>query len=254
MSKSFSNHLVLGFVLTVSLWNVAIPALANRPTKTSPKITVRLYNYAYVQAEVLALAEEEATIIFGEAGVVALWLDCPLAMAEFDDYSACQQPPGPADLTLRILPRSMAERTPSGDNTFGFALASGPGNPGGIANVFYHRVEELARKGQCLEFQILGNVMAHEVGHLLLAPKAHSPAGIMKAKWNKQELQPAALASLRFTPQQADVIQNEAFNRVRQFEAARASGPVLSKQPGRSADSALQLPGRPHTSPRGDHQ
>ena len=93
----------------------------------------------------------------------------------------------------------------------------------------------LARAGsssvECLDLTLvsLGNVMAHEIGHLLLGPKAHSPAGIMKAKWNQQELQPAALASLRFTPQQADVIQNEVFNRVRPFEAARASGPALSE-------------------------
>ena len=31
--------------------------------------------------------------------------------------------------------------------------------------------------------------MAHEIGHLLLPPKAHSQAGLMRADWTKADLQ-----------------------------------------------------------------
>jgi hypothetical protein len=81
--------------------------------------------------------------------------------------------------------------------------------------VFYHRVEELARKAQGLQYQILGNTMAHEIGHLLLGSTGHSPTGIMKAKWSREELQPSAIGFLVFTPQQATLIQNDVTNRVR---------------------------------------
>jgi len=141
-------------------------------------------------------------------------------MSELERYPDCQQPSGPTNVTLRILPRSMAEREPSSNDTLGYALPGSAGASGGIANVFYHRVEELARKAQGLEYQILGNIMAHEIGHLLLGSTGHSPTGIMKAKWSREELQPSSLGSLVFTPQQATLIQNELANRVRQKESS----------------------------------
>jgi hypothetical protein len=109
----------------------------------------------------------------------------------------------------------MAEREPSSNNTLGYALAGPVGAAGRITNVFYHRVEELAREVQSFEFQILGNIMAHEIGHLLLASAGHSPTGIMKAKWSREELQPSSVGFLLFTPQQAILIQNEVANRLR---------------------------------------
>ena len=226
MSERSCNYLALGFLLTVTLNNISIPALANPATVTSPKTILRVYNYASVPPKVLARAEEETTIIFGEAGVLTLWLDCPISMAEFDRYPACQQPSGPADLILRILPRSMAEREPSDDSTLGFALPGRPGMPGRIANVFYHRVREVAWRGQYFEFQILGNAMAHEIGHLLLGSMNHSPTGIMKAKWNRMELHPTSLGFLQFTSEQAALMRHEVVSRIKHPDFIQDGGRV----------------------------
>jgi hypothetical protein len=193
---------------------------ADSQTRSRPKINVRVYNYAHVTQKVLAGAEQEATIIFRQARLEMVWLDCPLSMAEFEKYPDCQQPSGRVNLALRILPRAMAESEPSSNDTLGYALPGSAGAPGRIANVFYHRVEELARKAQGLEYQILGNIMAHEIGHLLLGSTGHSPTGIMKAKWSREELQPSSVGSLVFTPQQATLIQNGVANRVRQKESS----------------------------------
>ena len=229
LSKFFSSCPVWGFALAVSFWSTTIPALANRPAEESPQITLRVYNYALVSSKVLAQAKEEVKTILREAGLSTLWLDCPLSMAEFDKFPACQEPWGPTDLRLGIVPRSMAEREPSSDNTLGFALPGPAGTPGRTAYVFYHRVADLARSGNCFEFQVLGNAIAHEVGHLLLGSVAHSATGIMKAKWNREELQPASLGFLRFTPLQASIIRNEVLNRVRRYESLRVSGLDFSK-------------------------
>ena len=76
----------------------------------SSKITVFVYNYAVVSVEVLARTEAEASRIYTHAGIEIEWLECPLTPKDADQFPACQLPPGPARLALRILSQSMAER------------------------------------------------------------------------------------------------------------------------------------------------
>jgi hypothetical protein len=215
--------------LAASCSTLSRQGLASHQIETNPKFTIRVYNYAHVSPKILGRGEQEVTIIFNEAGLEPAWLDCPLSMAEFESYPACQQPWGQADLTLRILPRSMAERDSSGDGTLGFALPGQPGSPGRLANVFYHRVEELARKGQYFEFQILGNAIAHEIGHLLLGSVGHPATGIMKAKWNREDLKPTSLGFLRFTSEQAKIMKCEVLSRITRNEDNLASSERLTK-------------------------
>ena len=40
---------------------------------------------------------------------------------------------------------------------------------------------------------ILGHLMVHELGHLLLDTDSHSPRGIMSSPWCRSELQRATL-------------------------------------------------------------
>jgi hypothetical protein len=55
--------------------------------------------------------------------------------------------------------------------------------------------------------QILGNAIAHEIGHLLLNNQSHSASGIMRGDWNLWDLRNASYGYLLFTPQQAKAIQ-----------------------------------------------
>ena len=51
--------------------------------------------------------------------------------------------------------------------------------------------------------EILGSVMAHEMGHLLLGSNAHAISGIMRAHWESGELRRIAMGTLVFLPEQA---------------------------------------------------
>jgi hypothetical protein len=51
----------------------------------------------------------------------------------------------------------------------------------GRAVVFYVRITDLARQGRCFVGNVLGKVLAHEVGHLLLPRPGHADRGIMQA-------------------------------------------------------------------------
>jgi hypothetical protein len=216
--------------LAVLLGIAGGPALGSakpRPAQnaqSNPVITLRVYNYAQVEAQEWIRAKAEATRVLMSAGIEARWLDCPVTAEPPSDH-ACRKPLKPTNFVLRILPKSMAERMARGADSFGFAQQSTDGTPSYVASVFFHRVEGAAREFGVSRAVVLGHALAHEVGHLLLGKDSHSPNGIMRALWTEKELLNASAARLLFLPQQAEQMRTEVRARQAHREDA-ASGPV----------------------------
>jgi hypothetical protein len=184
-------------VLCLSLLTIAVPGLANEaPAK--PHVTINVYNDAGVSEQVLAEAEQEATRIFHKAGVENVWVECRLWKPDPDRSSRCQPPVGPTLLALRIVPWSSKLR----DSVFGIAFLSAEGE-GTYTDVFYVSVEKLHEDFHANLSRVLGHVMAHEIGHLLLGTNAHSPVGIMRPQWEGPELRSIGMGTFLFTPEQA---------------------------------------------------
>jgi hypothetical protein len=57
---------------------------------------------------------------------------------------------------------------------------------------------------------LMGLVIAHELGHLLLPFGAHSDEGVMRGRWEVRELQRLDVRQLGFTPFQAMQIRRRA--------------------------------------------
>ncbi len=193
-------------------------SLAFAETRPGPKITFRVYNYAHVAPRVLNESEQEAAMTFTRAGVDTAWVDCPLSPQESERYSACFADLGGTDVAVRILSRRMSRqlrRIPAPDAALGFAIAFSRQERLGFVSVVYDRVEELGREGRASVGQILGGVIAHEVGHLLLGPRAHSASGIMLAHWSSRELTLAAQSDLVFVPEQAERLRVELLARTK---------------------------------------
>jgi hypothetical protein len=74
-----------------------------------------------------------------------------------------------------------------------------------VANVYADRTRELAH-GREFEV-ILGRVIAHELGHLLLGKNAHSAAGIMQAQRRDQDLGFSRHTAMLFLPREAKRIR-----------------------------------------------
>jgi hypothetical protein len=66
--------------------------------------------------------------------------------------------------------------------------------------------------------QILGHVMAHEVGHLLLNQQVHSAHGIMRGDWNIADFRDMTGGMLLFTPEQAESLRADVHRRNAQRE------------------------------------
>ena len=75
---------------------------------------------------------------------------------------------------------------------------------GCYSDVFYDRATELHANWNVGLADILGNVMAHELGHLLLGSNSHAGTGIMRAHWQGEELRRLSQGGLWFTNEQGD--------------------------------------------------
>jgi hypothetical protein len=96
---------------------------------------------------------------------------------------------------------------------FGFALMPQPGEPARYARLYFHRLAELADGRKVRRGVLLGAMMAHEIGHLLLGVNSHSREGIMSIPWDAHKLQQVNLGRLGFTPGQAATLKAEALHR-----------------------------------------
>jgi hypothetical protein len=112
---------------------------------------------------------------------------------------ACASFEWPTHLAVRVVPRSRHAT----NEVFGVAFLSARGE-GCYSDIFYDRVMELHANWNASLADTLANVMAHELGHLLLGSNSHSGMGIMRAHWQSEELRRLSRGGLWFTNEQAD--------------------------------------------------
>jgi hypothetical protein len=102
-------------------------------------------------------------------------------------------------LYVNVLSQEMAAPFHASDETVGFAI---PGSR--AANVIYERIRRIARRRRVASGLLLGYVIAHELGHLLLPARSHSSSGLMRPD---MDMKLAAMRKLRFTADQVALIQ-----------------------------------------------
>ena len=193
----------VSFLLSLTGWGA-------QAEETKLKIEIHLCNYSAVSAESMALAEQETTGIFERIGVTTAWVVCSLPPQEPVRAS------GPADaapeLVLRLLSSSMADKLRVGSDTLGRAHLPNNVRFGVWADVFADRTRGL---GHGKEFEvILGLVIAHELGHLLLGKHTHSVSGLMQARLGSEEVKWGRQV-LTFLPEEAKSIRAGVMDRMR---------------------------------------
>jgi hypothetical protein len=175
-----------------------VPVKVPIPPAVTPAITVAIYDDVHLSPRVLADAQDEATRVYQKAGVAIIWIRCKSSKMDAEPDLRCQDPPSAMRLNLRIVPHARK----SSDGVFGVAFLSAEGT-GAYSDVFYDSVEKLDRDWNVGLVRVLGHVMAHELGHLLLGSNAHSRQGIMCPSWHGDELHLASMGALLFSQEQA---------------------------------------------------
>lgn len=205
MKTKCASRLILALALAASTCGVLRASHIGARNELGT-ITIYLYDYAAPKPSVLLEAERAVTGILEKAGVETVWVDCPR-----DDASprnlACVASADPTHLILRVLPDSMSNRFRQvpGD-AMGFAMLGERFNCN--AWIFYDRVKDLSLKKHLALERLLGAVIAHELGHLLLGENAHANTGLMHACWTHRELLEIECARIIFSDTESKRIQS----------------------------------------------
>lgn len=207
------NHsaILLGCVLFCGHLASALPQ-----GEGAVEIRVMLENRVKIPRRMLQHAEGEAARILGEARIHVDWIDCA-------QVATCHHVPGRNEFVLSIV----ADGKTSSELVYGVAFL-GPAGEGKYADIFFRRMEAAAMETGANVPRLLGTVMAHELGHLLLGSNAHNFEGIMSPVWKTSVLRRMEMGSLLFT----------------QGEAAAMRGKLAGE------DGAEQLPAYTRARPR----
>jgi hypothetical protein len=187
----------------IAMVMLSIPLAAAPPDL--PVISIGLDDYGNVPVSRLIRAQADVAQVYCDVGVEIAWRETrhlstvtPPARTRLTSSS-----PG---LTIIILSPDMVTRMAPPSAALGTAPGSVDG-PGHIAYVFYSRLP-IFNVGN--DDEIMGLVIAHEIGHLLLPHGSHSETGIMRGQWDFRELRRVSLRALAFTPFQAQEIRRRA--------------------------------------------
>ena len=237
MSRSITQFAVLGFVLlshvSVLVGQSAQERKDDRATiasaARSPKLhgsaeapyllSVLVFNHTDVGTAKLQEAQQKAAAIFANAGMDVEW-------RRFSRSTGAEAPSAHDAAGRGVLPLNLilpAETAYPQMKKFlglpktamGFALTQPEGKTHGeTAYVFVNKVAELIEKEPFADLGvILGHMMAHELGHLLLG-RGHSHTGLMSAKVAGRTLQLAGAGRLHFTRKQVKRIRRAVSERI----------------------------------------
>jgi len=156
----------IGAAVTVAILGWTSGAVAMESDEAG--VLVRIDHEAAVPPGVLQFAEERVAAVFGLIGIRVKWIDGATAMQE--NLHA----PYTVVLTARP-PHENGGRQRQSNDTLGLAAPLVQ-----RAYVYYDRVVTTQIGSPRSVGSILGDVIAHELGHLLLPTLSHSFTGIMR--------------------------------------------------------------------------
>jgi hypothetical protein len=188
----------------LSTWVAVAADTHENPLTIDRTLTILVYDYAGVQADTLQESEQETSRIFRYSGVDIAWLPCRIQGSPIP--LECPQA-SPMTPVLRLVPRLQPVRNKVPAEAIGYSN-------GDFATISVEFAKRLWESGVARFPEILGHVMAHEIGHLLLPGEGHSTDGIMRAQWSLNEWRLLGRGKLNFAPEQSRFLRAELLRRL----------------------------------------
>jgi len=203
----------MAMMATMLVWGAG--EAAGRMREVPAGIPVRIYldvGAVYLGGLELSLARQEASRIFEEAGIRLEWsTDKPK-----DGES------GPQVVGVRfvsVTPAAYRDRQHAQALAAALPYSTGPAS----ITVFGDRVLPLMSiYTRRAAGQVLGHILAHEIGHMLEAEARHSPTGLMKARWSEEDLRAMTASGLSLAEEDREPL------RMRFLSSAAPAAPVAA--------------------------
>lgn len=170
------------------LWVAAAPSASAAAVREVGTVVLHVVDHQHVADEEWAGAQKAASDAYARIGVRLLWTSGSARLATADHR---------VHLDVAVLDEGLSAVDGSEPSAFGKAS-----HAMGRATIYYPRIRAHAVATGSPVPRLLGLVLAHELGHLLLPEGTHSDAGLMRARWHGRiQFIPGLL------PEQAAIIQ-----------------------------------------------
>jgi hypothetical protein len=160
-------------------------------------VVLQMNNVGGAPGADLYRAQREVIRLYHEIGVDVTWIaaDAPRSAA-------------PPAVRVVLVPSEGGDLRGRQKPVMGAAVVTDQGTS--VAYVYYRQVETQARRHEVSASMILASAIAHEVAHLLLPGGQHSPAGLMRACWTRDDFHRAEQGQLLFSTEQASLLRASA--------------------------------------------
>ena len=159
------------------------------------RMNVAVCNLDGVREPIITKAKAETELVFGAAGATIVWRDCGVfltpAEPKREPWFVVRLRTGKPPLTVG----------PASLDVMGRAFVEEHGG-GTMADAYLQAIQATSEQHGGDAGELLGFVMAHELGHLLLGA-GHTPDGVMQAAWSQKQMDALRQRWLRFTKEGA---------------------------------------------------
>lgn len=191
-------------------------------------LRISVHDYVHLPLQAIARAQALVASIYRTIEVDTCW-----KQTVGTRQLQCREPVAPDahDVYILLLDSEMSERLGVADDVVGVAAVAAQGG-GLVAYVLFDRVTVAAQQGGVDPMGLLGLVIAHEIGHLMLPANAHSLTGLMRPRWSTLEFRDGApLPHFAFTDTQAGLIRHRLRQGTASATAAQQARGSASPQP-----------------------
>lgn len=162
------------------------------------RLQVFVYNYVKMGPNTLASAEAETSRVFLRADVTLVWHNCiGTPGVQVDE---CSSSANPNAIEVRVIRRARPSSKKAEFDALGYAA-------GILATVGYDKCRQMSKEGEADDALVLGDAIAHELGHILMPGRPHSGSGIMCGLWSSLDMQRIGQQCLNFLPEEGPLVQ-----------------------------------------------
>jgi hypothetical protein len=185
-------------------------------------LVVRTYTVFNVPTADMAIAKHLSANILKRAGVGVVWIDCGRD-ARVPAPPTCLEPLESGEVMMRIASGTGHQHESIATEALGSAYVDTEAAVGSLATAYADRIARMASAAGLDVGTLLGLVMAHEIGHMLLGTNAHRPEGLMRAEWSPLLLQHRFARDWEFSSDEINRLTRNLAFRIRNSELAQHS-------------------------------